>query len=103
MSAQLAQMRALLNALGSEIQSEEFAHAFRAHMHTIWLELESAGLITIELRHSHTNLAEALDAFDIQRSPTNIDAVRSRFVLYEAVVPPSAGTEGRTLAGDPEL
>jgi hypothetical protein len=54
-------MRALFEALGGGIDPKEFERTFREHMHSIWLEIDRAGLMTVQLRHVHTNLAEALD------------------------------------------
>jgi hypothetical protein len=83
---QLSEMRALLKALEGGTSPNEFEHKFRDHMHAIWSEIDRAGLMTVELRHAHTNLAEALDFFDLGPQPSTLDAVRSRFVVYEGVV-----------------
>jgi hypothetical protein len=82
-------MRRLLEALERGMKPEEFGHEFREHMQAIWLDCDRAGLITIELRHAHTNLADAMDAFEFDPEPSPTNAVRSRFVVYENVAAPS--------------
>ena len=81
----LSEMRTLLKALERGAEPAQFGHEFREHMQSIWLDVDGAGMITIELRHAHTNLAEALDAFDINPQAGTTTAVRSRFVVYENV------------------
>lgn len=71
------------------MKPEEFGHEFREHMQSIWRDIDRAGLITIELRHAQTNLAEALDAFDFAPEPSSINTLRTRFVVYETVAGPS--------------
>ena len=82
----LSEMRKLLNRLKEGLAPEQFEPEFRAHMQAVWVALEKAGMITLDLRHAHTNLAEAVDAFVIHpQRQSNIDAVRARFSVYEVV------------------
>jgi hypothetical protein len=81
----LSDMRALLARLEKDIAPRQFGPEFREHMRSIWLNLEAAGSITIELRHAHTNLAEALDTLDLHPKSSSIDGVRDRFSVYEVV------------------
>ena len=81
----LSDMRGLLAVLERDIAPEQFGPEFREHMQSIWLAFKKVGVITIELRHAHTNLAEALDALELHPHPSSIDAVRSRFSVYEVV------------------
>jgi hypothetical protein len=69
-----------------ELAPEQFQSEFRERMHEIWLTLEKAGMITLELRHAHTNLLEALDALEIHSDrQAKIEALRGRFSVYEVV------------------
>jgi hypothetical protein len=87
----LSEMRKLLDGLKEDIALEQFGPEFREHMQAVWLVLEKAGRITLEVRHTHTNLAEAVDAFEIHpHRESNIDAVGGRFSVYEAVTGRSA-------------